>query len=792
MSAPSGMQGSDMISKSRGGFEIPIDQDEVEAINLRAIGNASQREQERPKTFVMPKHLSLDLLFFRMIFKHMLDNEEGSAPVGSGISNKSTTNLVRKRSVDDHHETSRRSSRRSTVLMQDEEDSIPLKAFQRTLERLFYVLRDNDGFDAMEYDLDGNGAVGWGEFVDVCRKRKITIEFTFAERLFYTLERPDSSYLAQIVSVLILLVIATSSLAFILSTLPPWMPDFRDDDGGNAEPAPKPFFAVVETWSLWIFVIEYLLRLCACPFVRAEIVDKGKLLQLTTGYDEIELPSAARRLLLFVFSFTNLIDLAAILPGVISMAVPTLASGSGGGFVVLRLIRLTRIFRAPAIREPATVIAVTIHKSAKALFVLCVNLGLGIIIFGSLMYLAEKGEWNGDLRIYEREMGREWNGEARKYDKVVAESPFLSIPYTFWWAMVTATTVGYGDQYPTTPAGYLIAVATMMFSIVIAALPVGVVGGIFSQVWEGLEDEKNQKRNKELAEDLIVKTSLQRYAPFESMSRLLTVDVWNTRFPENENTAWDEPKEATTPKPTKGDFMGQARTYLELIGDEPRTDEITLPIYPDFDVVKRHCTGKVNLRLEWTPGKKDVEGDDTLTTLEITGTLLVTLVSAENLVNINNAKPNSLSNPYCIVICYPTAPEHTGEPVVPTLWRSPAAVGTLFPRWQCGHEFTYYWTRPKSCFDTQRWRRSKSETPELSDRSPVKRVSQSSADGVPQISNFQDLKAQSKEPVKTQSKEAAQEQVSAPGCLEAPQESHVSSNAVEGTTTPAAVGGSLE
>ena len=156
----------------------------------------------------------------------------------------------------------------------------------------------------------------------------------------------------------------------------------------------------------------------------------------------------------------HVIDLAAIVPGVISSFLPSLFSqGGGGGFVVLRLIRLTRVFRAPVIREPATIIAITIRRSAKALFVLGVNLGLGIIIFGSLMYLAEQGKWNADDHTYLRETGRTWNALANDgkgaWEKATEESPFVSIPHTLWWAITTATTVGYGDNYPTTGLGYV-------------------------------------------------------------------------------------------------------------------------------------------------------------------------------------------------------------------------------------------------------------------------------------------------------------------------------------------------
>jgi hypothetical protein len=58
-------------------------------------------------------------------------------------------------------------------------------------------------------------------------------------------------------------------------------------------------------------------------------------------------------------------------------------------------------------------------------------------------------------------------------------SPFRSIPSSCWWFMVTATTVGYGDIYPTSPAGKAIAALAMLLGVLVIAFPVSV----FSELW---------------------------------------------------------------------------------------------------------------------------------------------------------------------------------------------------------------------------------------------------------------------------------------------------------------------
>ena len=64
------------------------------------------------------------------------------------------------------------------------------------------------------------------------------------------------------------------------------------------------------------------------------------------------------------------------------------------------------------------------------------------------------------------------------------KNDFESIPRTFWWALVTMTTVGYGDISPITPLGRLVAVFAMFSGIIIVALPITVIGANFEKQFE--------------------------------------------------------------------------------------------------------------------------------------------------------------------------------------------------------------------------------------------------------------------------------------------------------------------
>lgn len=72
-------------------------------------------------------------------------------------------------------------------------------------------------------------------------------------------------------------------------------------------------------------------------------------------------------------------------------------------------------------------------------------------------------------------------------------SDFKSIPGTFYWCMVTLLTVGYGDEVPHTSLGKLVAGWAMVFSMVILALPISVVGTQFTQQW--INFKKKYKRD---------------------------------------------------------------------------------------------------------------------------------------------------------------------------------------------------------------------------------------------------------------------------------------------------------
>jgi hypothetical protein len=121
------------------------------------------------------------------------------------------------------------------------------------------------------------------------------------------------------------------------------------------------------------------------------------------------------------------------------------------------------------------ILSTALRKSVDAFGLLAFLLSIAVIIFSSLMFYAERGTCDDD-------------GVCIRGDGKV--SPFTSIPATFYWCVVTMTTVGYGDMVPVESAGMVVAVITMICGIMVLALPITVLGQNFSDAYMQAQMEK--------------------------------------------------------------------------------------------------------------------------------------------------------------------------------------------------------------------------------------------------------------------------------------------------------------
>lgn len=146
----------------------------------------------------------------------------------------------------------------------------------------------------------------------------------------------------------------------------------------------------------------------------------------------------------YIFSFFGIVDLLAIMPTYFSVFLPATAY-----LVVIRVLRILRVFRIlklGAYLGQADMLLLSLRASRKKIEVFLFTVMTLVIVFGSLMYLIE-GEENG----------------------------FTSIPRSIYWAIVTMTTVGYGDIAPKTNIGQVLASVIMICGYSIIAVPTGIV-----------------------------------------------------------------------------------------------------------------------------------------------------------------------------------------------------------------------------------------------------------------------------------------------------------------------------
>ncbi|HSN60264.1 MAG TPA: ion transporter [Ferruginibacter sp.] len=146
----------------------------------------------------------------------------------------------------------------------------------------------------------------------------------------------------------------------------------------------------------------------------------------------------------YVFSFLGIIDLLAIIPGYLSFFF--VGSQSLVVLRALRLLRIFRIFKLSHYLSEMQFLGVAIKGSLRKISIFMMIVLTLVIIMGSVMYLVEGGK----------------NG-------------FNSIPDSIYWAIVTITTVGYGDISPVTSLGKFFASIIMLMGYAIIAVPTGIV-----------------------------------------------------------------------------------------------------------------------------------------------------------------------------------------------------------------------------------------------------------------------------------------------------------------------------
>ena len=176
-----------------------------------------------------------------------------------------------------------------------------------------------------------------------------------------------------------------------------------------------PLLTLIELFFLLLFVVEFLLRLYIVP---------------RRGH--------------YIFSFFGMVDMFSILPGIAAFFFPAVRYLMV--IRIFRLLRLFRVFKLVRYMEESSTLLRAIRASRPKITVFLLTIFFIVIFTGSLMYIVE-GPENG----------------------------FNNIPESMYWAIVTVSTVGYGDISPQTPLGKMLSALLMIVAYGIIAVPTGII-----------------------------------------------------------------------------------------------------------------------------------------------------------------------------------------------------------------------------------------------------------------------------------------------------------------------------
>lgn len=355
--------------------------------------------------------------------------------------------------------------------------NVPIDVFAD--EITFYEL----GSEAMEQFREEEGFI---------KEREVPLPSNEIYRQFWLLfEYPESSNAARGVALVSLIVIIVSIIIFCMETLP----EFRDDfevfqamgfpinyTKGSGFPSSAsatsktisttftdPFFIIETACIIW-FVFEIIVRFLVCPSKRR-----------------------------FFNSLMNIIDLISIIPYFVTLITElaavtnTSTGGQSMSLAILRIIRLVRVFRIFKLSRHSKglqILGQTLKASMRELGLLIFFLFIGVILFSSAIYFVEVDDPN---------------------------TQFSSIPDGFWWAVVTMTTVGYGDMCPITLGGKVVGTLCAIAGVLTIALPVPVIVSNFNYFYHR---EREQEDKKPISKDSQNVGSVTKHGSNSSLNRI--------------------------------------------------------------------------------------------------------------------------------------------------------------------------------------------------------------------------------------------------------------------------------
>ena len=259
-------------------------------------------------------------------------------------------------------------------------------------------------------------------------------------------------------------------------------------------PGPPAYWIVLEICCVSVFTVELAFRFMVCP----------------------------DRLWNFALDWLVWIDIISILPFFLTVGGE---SGESVAFLrVLRTLRLLRLIRVVKSRQILGLksILCALRDSHSGMFLFFGICGVGLLIFSTCLYYAERGEF--DAGVWYRRCLRY---EACARSNNTEPSPFQSIPGAFWFTVVNMVTVGFGDQIPKSALGQLTASCIMLSGVFVLAFPTMILSGHYE-----IDTEGGQREEKVGAFALLHARYIKKLPrpPIEARGRLMRRMRWNNNL----------------------------------------------------------------------------------------------------------------------------------------------------------------------------------------------------------------------------------------------------------------------
>mgnify|MGYP002803527697 FL=1 len=359
-----------------------------------------------------------------------------------------------------------------------------------------------------------------------------SVKMNMCERIYFTVDVSGTSNLfSRFVSCIMIMTIVISIAVWMAGTIP----RYTIVPCAGCEPEALPWMQAVDEVCVIIFTSEFLIRMLTAPFARAKLLQGRFLLKLLfnrdikseekanlesqqSPNDEVESEDVEIEQGRFVWisnwwSFWRqpavIVDLFTVLPYWVEVLLGTSADSNFIWLRLFRLLRVSRIFKLLQLvnsdlwqlSDAQHLLYNVMIQAAPAFAITLALLSFALLVFSSLMYIAERGDWYPASVIEHDSIAKEFvnltqvlnlpavQHEAQRSGGVFLRrlpngylemTPFTSIIICWWWTLATVTTVGYGDHIPVSLPGQLVGAVAILYGTILLGLPIGIIGSQFS------------------------------------------------------------------------------------------------------------------------------------------------------------------------------------------------------------------------------------------------------------------------------------------------------------------------